>query len=178
MQWLLPMAPQVRARAPQLPAPLQPPQAPRDKVAVARAVRPAAPQAITAPTPSGSAPQLPAQAAESVPAIGDLSAPPAAPGADTVLQLAKRDIGKIDKELRQGKTLELKAPQDTLQAKLERGFEQAHAAVPPKWYEGARTEKISTPTGKQVYKVTTAIASFCIYIADDGVKRYMTCPGE
>ena len=97
-----------------------------------------------------------------------------------MLAQAKRDAGKIDKELR--KTFPIAQalpPPDSNQARLQRGFDAAHEAVPPKWYQGARMVELSTPGGEnksRVYKITTALLTYCINISPDGRKTYTNCP--
>ena len=97
-----------------------------------------------------------------------------------MLAQAKRDAGKIDKELRKTFPIaEALAPPDSKQARLQRGFDAAHEAVPPKWYQGARMVELSTPGGEnktRVYKITTALLTYCINISPDGRKTYTSCP--
>ncbi|MFA9217835.1 MAG: hypothetical protein ACEQSK_12125, partial [Sphingomonadaceae bacterium] len=101
----------------------------------------------------------------------------AAPAADSVTQ-ARRDVGKIDQELRKTFPERGLAPvPDSTQAKLERGFNAAHDAVPPKWYEGARITEISTPNSRtRTYRITTAVLTYCIVVTEEGRKNYINCP--
>jgi len=97
-----------------------------------------------------------------------------------MLAQAKLDAGKIDKELRKTFPIaEPLPPPDSKQARLQRGFDAAHEAVPPKWYQGARMVELSTPGGEnktRVYKITTALLTYCINIYPDGRKTYTDCP--
>ena len=97
-----------------------------------------------------------------------------------MLAQARRDAGKIDRELRKTFPIaEALPPPDSKQARLQRGFDAAHEAVPPKWYQGARMVELSTPGGEnktRVYKIITALLTYCINISPDGRKTYTSCP--
>jgi len=103
---------------------------------------------------------------------------PATVSIDEIMRIAKRDIGKIDKDLQKefpdrGPKLTL----DTPQARLERGFDAAHAAVLPKWYEPARVEALNRPGGgPPMFRITTALGAYCITIQATGDKIYHMCP--
>lgn len=108
--------------------------------------------------------------------------PPAkkAPTASEIIALARRDVGKIDRELRKAypESAPL-APADSKQAVLERGFNAAYDAAPPKWYQGAKMVELSTPDGEnrtRTYKIITALVSYCITISPAGKKKYTNCP--
>ncbi len=171
IQWLLPMpkveAPRAAAIAP--PTKKRPPTALR--------------QPAPAPTP-GAAATIPASDSATAPTPYDPFAPPQvqtrAPGADGILAQARLDAGKIDKELRKTFPIaEPLPPPDSKQARLQRGFDAAHEAVPPKWYQGARMVELSTPDGEnktRIYKITTALLTYCISIYPDGRKSYTDCP--
>jgi hypothetical protein len=141
-----------------------------------RPPRPDAPQ-----RPAEAAPPAPEALAATPPAPAEAApAQPARPSVDEIMRMAKRDIGKIDKDLRKefpqrGE----RAPLDTPQARLEKGIAAAHAAVRPKFYEAARMEEISSPggSGARIYKVTTAVLTYCIKILPTGDKVYLlNCP--
>jgi len=99
----------------------------------------------------------------------------------SMLAQARLDAGKIDKELRKTFPIaEPLPPPDSKQARLQRAFDAAHEAVPPKWYQGARMVELSTPGGenkKRTYKIITAVLTYCIDIYPDGRKAYANCPG-
>jgi hypothetical protein len=92
-------------------------------------------------------------------------AAPAAATADSILQQARRDVGKIDKDLRKEfPDRGLGRAPDSPEMRLARGMEAAHDAVKPKWYQPARIREISVPGkyGSKMYKVTTALGSYCV----------------
>ncbi|WP_157406829.1 hypothetical protein [Janthinobacterium sp. CG3] len=145
------------------------------------------PAAARTPAPRRGAPRAPTEAATITPDPVTVAPPAAAadPAAaplsvDEIMRIAKRDIGKIDKQLRKEHPQRgEQAPLDTPQARLEKGFAAAHAAVRPKFYEAARTEELTMPgsSGSRIYKVTTAVLSYCIQIKPDGERIYLlTCP--
>jgi len=142
------------APAPSKPVPLA---LPSTKPATARVPRLPAP--ISRP--------LPPAAAEPAPAPATLEAimlvPP--PSAADILAQAKRDVGKIDKDLRK------EFPQrggekfdDTGYKRMQQGFAEAYAAVPPKWYEASKIEEIGAneARGSRTYKITSALGSLCV----------------
>ncbi|TWI64530.1 hypothetical protein IP91_03304 [Pseudoduganella lurida] len=67
---------------------------------------------------------------------------------------------------------------------LDRAFTKARLAVPPKWCEAARIERISAPNDpKEVYQITTAFGIYCMYYPDKindiggaGANRVQTSP--
>jgi len=169
IQWLLPVpkvaAPRVAAPAPRIKTQ---PAAPRKFSPIAEPVS-AAPIAPSESTPAP-APYDPFAQTQ--------AAPP--PGTDGILAQARLDAGKIDKELRKTFPIaEPLPPPDSKQARLQRGFDAAHEAVPPKWYQGARMVELSTPDGEnktRTYKIITALLTYCINIHPDGRKSYTECP--
>ena len=104
--------------------------------------------------------------------------PPSNASAADIMRQAARDVAKIDQELRKGAPIKpLTLQQDSTQAKLERGFNAAHDAVPPKWYEGAKiTELPSTDPHKKIFRIKTALGDYCIYLNEEGKKSYANCP--
>lgn len=107
---------------------------------------------------------------------------PVPASASDLLQRARHDAGRIDKELRaafpQRMPLPLPPP-DSMQARLERGINAAHDAVPPKWYQGARMVELTTADGERkirTYKIITAIGAYCININPEGRRSYTSCP--
>lgn len=112
------------------------------------------PLAITA----SEAPAIVAAPAEETPA-------PATSRAADILAQARRDVGKIDRDLRR------EFPQqggikfeDTAYKRMQQGFADAYAAVPPKWYEASRIEEVSSDLtkGVRVYKITSALGTVCV----------------
>ena len=172
MQWLLPMA-RPAAKSPPKPQ-VQP--APQARVTPApKAIAP--PTADTSPPPPASAP-----APASIPDDPFAQAPAAQrpPSASDILNQARLDVRKIDKELRAAYPERAPVPPpDSKQARLERGINAAHDAVPPKWYQGAKIIELTTPDGEnktRVYKIVTGLGTYCIYIRPDGAKSYGLCP--
>lgn len=171
IQWLLPL-PKVETQSvatqPALRVKTRP-ATPRQASPVAEAVQPApiaASESAPAPAPYDPFAQTPAR--------------PQPPGTDSILARAKRDAGKIDQELRKTFPIaEALPPPDSKQARLQRGFDAAHEAVPPKWYQAARMVELSTPDGEnktRTYKIVTALLTYCINIYPDGRKTYTDCP--
>ncbi|MBA5605292.1 hypothetical protein H3H36_07965 [Duganella sp. FT3S] len=103
---------------------------------------------------------------------------PARPSAADIMRRAQRDIAAIDKQLRKEyPTQDVVPPPDSVQARLTRGINAAHDAVGPKWYEGARMVELSQPDSKtRVYKITTALGTYCFSQYEDGRKAYTNCP--
>ncbi|MQA20242.1 hypothetical protein [Rugamonas rivuli] len=177
IQWLLPIA------RPAIEPPRQPQSKPQNKPApqpIATQPR----QAITPPkasdTPAAQPdPQPPAAALPDDP-FAQAPASQRPQSASDILNQAKLDVGKIDKELRASyRQRAPEPPPDSKQARLERGISAAHDAVPPKWYEGARIVELTRPDGEdktRVYKIITALGPYCIHVHPDGRKSYTFCP--
>lgn len=176
IQWLIPAAPKPAARK-------QPHQT---ASASASAITPRVTAPITAPPVTAA----PATVPPSEPVVESRTADPFAPevatartvppGADELLQQARKSVGRIDQQLRAESPQHFPLPPpDGLQAKLERGINAAHAAVPPKWYQGARMEELSTPDGarkSRLYKISTALGAYCVSISPEGRRSYSNCP--
>jgi hypothetical protein len=130
---------------------------------VAAAQRPAArPRAA----PTSTAPPMVVQ--EAAPAA---EAPPVARSAETILSIAKRDLGKIDKELRTEYKQQprLSASVETALQRLARGIDQAHQAAPNKWYQAAKIEDITPPgdDARKIYRITSKLAgTYCVRYPD------------
>lgn len=191
MQWLLPIT-QPSARSQPKPAAKPAPQP--NAAAATAAAKATTPKAITPPKPAD-IPPPPATPPET-PAAPAISAAPAAsppddpfaqaptaprpPSASDILNQARLDVKKIDKELRTAYPERAPVPPpDSKQARLERGINAAHEAVPPKWYQPAKIIELSTPDGEnktRTYKIVTALVTYCINIRPDGKKSYTGCP--
>lgn len=120
--------------------------------------------AVRATTPAAA---LPAATSEPVAAVPAPAAPPAQPQrtAAEMLEQARRDIGKFDKELRKEFARKgITAPTSSPQQRLAQGIEDAYDAVPPKWYESAKVKEIIDPGqyGRKRYKITTAFGTYCM----------------
>jgi hypothetical protein len=122
-----------------------------------------------------------------------IAAAPATPSAAEMMQQARKDLGKIDKQLRKEfPGPRIKAPVDTPQARLERGIEHAAEMAPPKWYEGPKVKEIIDPGGygRRRYRVITANGTYCVTYesnhAPDGIDsmkngikpKLTTCPAH
>lgn len=112
---------------------------------------PAAPTVEQAPAPAPTAP-------EAITLV-----PP--PSAADILAQAKRDVGKIDKDLR--KQFPQRGEQkldDTGFKRMQQGFAEAYAAVPPKWYEASKIEEVgaNAARGSRTYKITSALGTLCV----------------
>jgi hypothetical protein len=134
-----------------------------------RQVTRAKPQAEPRSGKRNTVPAATPAAAETAIALLPEPAAPAAPArtAEEMLQQARRDIGKFDKELRKefaGKGI--RAPVSSPQMRLARGMEDAHDAVPPKWYQAAKIKEIIDPGGygRRRYRVTTAFGTHCMTV--------------
>ncbi len=161
------------ARGPQGPR-IQWLRVPAPKPAPAPAATPDARLAVRQPR----APRLAVAAPISQPAPAPLNAPdiaaeptppvpskPGAPSAAEILAQAKRDVVQIDKDLR--KQFPQRAEQkndDTAFKRMQQGFADAYAAVPPKWYEASRIEELdaNTPRGGHTYKITSPLGTLCV----------------
>ncbi|MGF6118631.1 hypothetical protein ABIE30_003713 [Janthinobacterium lividum] len=157
----LPQGPAITWLRYTLPAPPKPAPIPLPdiKPAAARLPRLPVPAPVSRPLPVPAAEQAPAPA---TPKAITLVAPPSA--ADILAQ-AKRDVGKIDRELR--KEFPQRGEQkldDTAFKRMQQGFAEAYAAVPPKWYEASRIEEIGAneAKGSRTYKITSALGTLCV----------------
>ncbi|MES3024247.1 MAG: hypothetical protein V4857_21985 [Pseudomonadota bacterium] len=103
-------------------------------------------------------------------------APAAARSAADIMQQARHDLGKIDKDLRgEFPGARITAPVSTAQTRLEQGFDRAAAAMPNRWYEAPKVTEIQDPGGygRRRYRVVGAKGTYCITMesnhAPDGI---------
>ena len=155
----LPQGPAITWLRHTLPAPPKPLPLPSIKPAAVRPPR----LPVAAPTSR----PLPAPSIELAPAPATpeaITAQPA-PSAAEILAQAKRDVGKIDRDLRK------EFPQrggekfdDTGYKRMQQGFAEAYAAVPPKWYEASKIEEVgaNAARGSRTYKITSALGTLCV----------------
>ncbi|RFP09746.1 hypothetical protein D0T25_29110 [Duganella sp. BJB488] len=175
MQWLLPIT---QPSGSSLPKPVvKPAPQPTAAAKTPKAITAPKPADIpAAPTPQPETPAMPATPA----AIAPDDPFAQTPSASDILNQARLDVRKIDKELRAAYPERAPAPPpDSKQARLERGINAAHEAVPPKWYQAAKIIELSTPDGEnktRTYKIVTGIGTYCIHIRPDGKKSYTGCP--
>jgi len=107
------------------------------------------------------------------------------------LQQAKRDRGKIDRDLRRAyPAARIEAPASTRQTRLEQGFADAADAAPNRWFEAPKISAIQDPggVGRRRYRVVTAGGTYCVTYESnnapdgrdsmkDGIKpKITTCP--
>ncbi len=155
----LPQGPAISWLRHTLPAPPKPLPLPSIKPAAARPPRQPMAAHISRPLPTPSMAQVPAPATPEA-----ITAPPA-PSAADILAQAKRDVGKIDRELR--KEFPQRGEQkleDTGFKRMQQGFAEAYAAVPPKWYEASKIEEVGAneARGSRTYKITSALGTLCV----------------
>lgn len=118
---------------------------------------------------------------------------PSARSVDEMMQQARKDLGRIDKELRKEfPGPRIKAPADSPQIRLEKGIAHAAEMAPPKWYEGPKVTELIDPGGygRRRYRVITANGTYCITVesnhAPDGIDtmkngikpKLTTCPKD
>ena len=160
----LPQGPAISWLRHTLPAPPKPLPLPSIKPAAARVPRlPSLPilAPVSRPLPAASVAQAPAPAPVTPEAITVTPAPSAA----EILAQAKRDVGKIDRELR--KEFPHRGEEkfdDTGFKRMQQGFAEAYAAVPPKWYEASKIEEVGAneARGSRTYKITSALGTLCV----------------
>jgi hypothetical protein len=173
--------------------PRTPVQAPAEAMVWVKVAPPAlpskpAPPPVAAARPPASKPK-PESASAAPPTVVQeapvAEAPPVAPSADTMLSIAKRDVAKIDQQLREesGKQPRLSPSVESALQRLARGIEQAHQAAPNKWYQAARIEDITPPgdDARRIYRITTALGTYCVHYKDKnrpGVDRGQANAGE
>lgn len=140
------------------PAPATPPVL-TSKPVPKRAAAVAPPEAVNT-TPIELAPPV-------APAEPALEPAPAAAGptAHDMLQQARRDVGKIDKDLKKEYPERfIKAPIDTATRRLVKGIALAHEMAPPKWYQPAKIQELIDPAGvgRKRYRVITSGGTYCL----------------
>lgn len=167
--------------------------APR-KEAPARHPRPAAPAAPAITVPPLPAPPPAAAPADKVapPSGTSAEAPsqPAAtkPGAEQIMERARRDIGGIDKALRKENRPYIGAPLDSPQIRMRRKMEEAAALAPGRIWEAPKVESLVNDTGDGARRsrVITGNGTYCIterspatsidMIEKHGKQRITSCP--
>jgi hypothetical protein len=84
-----------------------------------------------------------------------------------IMRQAKRDLGKIDSEIRAADAKWVRAPASTPHTRMQAAFDAAKDAVPPKWYEAARIIPLGDHSGNgpRLYKIVTSAGTYCIRIA-------------
>ncbi|MDL2355336.1 MAG: hypothetical protein QFF03_08775 [Pseudomonadota bacterium] len=163
MLWLK-LAPPAPVPVPRPEPPAPAPARHSHKAAPAMAAVPALPLA-RAPMPPVAPPEAPAAPAE---------APPTHLSLEQILSNARRDVGKIDQQVRKERSATFGSGPGTVsvQQRLEKGFEEAHQAAPNKWYQAAKIEDITPPGDDQrkIYRITGVAGTFCVRYADKNRK--------
>ena len=160
----LPQGPAISWLRHTLPAPPKPLPLPLPSIKPAAARVPRLPSLpivapVSRPLPAPTVEQAPAPVTPEA-----ITAPPA-PSAAEILAQAKRDVAKIDKDLR--KEFPQRGEQkldDTGFKRMQQGFAEAYAAVPPKWYEASKIEEVDANAAKdsRTYKITSALGTLCV----------------
>lgn len=119
-------------------------------VAAASHQKPSSTTAIEAPKTASTAPELAASIEVKEPA------PVVTAPTGNLLSNAKRDIGKIDRDLRKTYPKLLEAAPDSAQSRLEKGI--AAAAKP----NAFSMEDIISPDGRRMTKVTGPGGTYCV----------------
>ena len=165
----LPQGPAITWLRQTLPAPPRPVALPSAKSAAESVPRRTLPAPISRPLPAPAvepAPApVPAPATAPAPATPEAITLVAPPSAADILAQAKRDVGKIDRDLR--KEFPQRGEQkldDTRFKRMQQGFAEAYAAVPPKWYEASKIEEVgaNAARGSRTYKITSALGTLCV----------------
>lgn len=145
-----------------MPAPTPPPAA---------ASRPQGPADARPGRPARSAPSAaaPSPAMETAtPVAGQSEAPaadrPAGPTAASILDEARRSVGRIDRALRKENKPLIVAPPDSPELRMRRGMEQAHALAPPRLWEAPKVEELvnNTGDGARRTRVISGRRTYCI----------------
>lgn len=165
----------VRAAVPGAPA------APRTTSPSAPAAAPTAEPAPAAPAPAAPQPAGPQP-------ITPQAAPSSPPSAADILKGAKRDIGKIDRDLRKENNPYIVLPPDSPQLRMRRGMEAAHDLAPPRIWEAPKIEALVNDTGDGARRerVITGNGTYCVtdrgintsidMIEKHGKQRITSCP--
>lgn len=185
IQWLLPPAPTRAIRPLSPPRPAAPAltlHTSKPSVVQTRAAteKPQIAAPSPAVTPAVASPATESTRDDSFALEKPAPASKSASSAEDLLLRARQSAGRIDQQLRAESPQRFPLPpSDSMQAKLERGINAAHEAVPPKWYQGARMVELSTPDGERksrMYKISTAFGSYCVSISPEGRRSYSNCP--
>ncbi|MES2127994.1 MAG: hypothetical protein V4463_12035 [Pseudomonadota bacterium] len=153
-----------------------PARLPTPEVAPVHKAAPARPQR---PAPAA-APASPSSVAPALPDPFDAPAPAPPNTMDNILQQARRDIGKIDRDLRRASPSKIHAPAESPAARLAAGIEEA--TRPPRWYEPAKIIAIADQGGydRRMYKVITFKGTYCVTYesnhAPDGIDPFKHGP--
>lgn len=82
----------------------------------------------------------------------------------SILERAKRDIGKIDRALRKENEPVIVLPPDSPQIRLQKGIEHAAEMAPNAWYQAPKTAELVNQTGDGARRtrIITGNGTYCI----------------
>lgn len=165
-QWLTLLTPRQPAAMP----PALPPLTRRAPAVASAASAATAKTAAPAASPPATAADPAATADDTEPAL-PVVAPLEATGRTSadIMRQAKRDLGKIDHDIREADAKWVRTPVSTPHSRMQAAFDAAKDAVPPKWYEAARITELGAQAGSgaRMYKVVTALGTYCIRVASN-----------
>lgn len=169
MVWLRPLLPTPPRRMPELPS-----QPTRRNARAPSALTSSLPPLPALKEDKADAPASPENAADPLYA-------PQPPSAEELMRMARRDVGRIDRELRGGRAAPLQGG-DQRQAKLDQAFSEANTAAGT-WYQAPQVRELSVPMtsggGNRVYEVKSGWGRYCVYVPADGSPmRTKQCPRE
>ncbi len=141
------------------PAPPKPAEKTPDKVTPRAAAIPAlGPPPVAAPQPVTEPEPITEPVAIAAPLEPSKSA-------DEIMRQARRDVGKIDKDLQKAYPGgPIKAPPNTPHIRMVKGMELAHDMAPPGLFEAPKITEIIDPGqyGRKRYRVVTARGTYCL----------------
>lgn len=135
------------------------------------ASRPRGPAEARGARPARSAPSAaaPSAAMETATPVAEQAGAPAAdqpagPTAASILDEARRSVGRIDRALRKENKPLIVAPPDSPELRMRRGMEQAHALAPPRLWEAPKVEELvnNTGDGARRTRVISGRRTYCI----------------
>lgn len=132
--------------------------------------RPARPTAVPVPPRSTSsalpAPPVAVTEAPSSPEAPSVTAPAAAPGAEDIMNQARKDAGGIDRELRNQIPKGLvRAPISTPYKRFVKGVELANEMAPTAWYEAPKIKEVINPGGNGARRYR--VGNYCLSYYDN-----------
>jgi hypothetical protein len=113
---------------------------------------------------------------------------PAKPGAEAIMESARRSVPSIDRAMRKDNQPYLTAPLDSPQIRMRNGMELAHDMAPPRLWEAPKTEELvnNTGDGARRTRVITGNGTYCVterspatsidMIEKHGKLRFTNCP--
>lgn len=135
-----------------------------------------------------SAPAATPAAAEPVADPFSAAEVPNRPGAEAIMESARRSAGSIDRALRKENRPYITAPLDSPQIRMRNGMEQAFAMAPPRLSEAPKVEELvnNTGDGARRTRVITGNRTYCVterspatsidMIEKHGKLRFTNCP--